>query len=176
MAVTRASIIKGFHDESRLSGDKRVASDYSLQIDGYEDQWLYCKSQFWPLLTAGEGIEVPTAMGSAMWQPSQTKFHQQANVTFEENAYGSVNAMLVNLLTCRAAEIGYGSGASRFSGWVYYGSPEQFIQRARIRDAFMSAEPVEVDWENRTQLVTIPGTLFYHFYGEYEAGNTDSLC
>lgn len=170
MAVTRASVINGFHESSRVSGDKRVAADYSLQIDNFEDRWLLCKSQFWPELTPGEGIEVPTPLGSAMWQPSQCKFHQQAQVTFQESKSGIIQAMFNSLLLCSN-----GAGAARFNAWVYYGTPESYIQRARIMDAFITAEPVEVDWENRTQIVTIPATIFYHFYGEYEDG-TGSLC
>lgn len=165
MAVTRASVIKGFHDASRATGDKRVAADYSLQIDGHEGAWLLCKSQFWPELTVGEGIEVPTPLGAAMWQPSQCKFHQQSQVTFQESRHGIIQAMFESLLMSASA-----AGAARFNAWVYYGTPENYIQRARIQDAFITAEPVEVDWESRTQLVTVPSTIFYHFYGEYESG------
>lgn len=165
MAVTRASVIKSFHDTSRAMGDKRVAADYSLQIDGHEDSWLLCKSQFWPELTAGEGIEVPTPLGAGMWQPSQCKFHQQSQVTFQESKHGIIQAMFADLLLCSNP-----AGAARFNAWVYYGTPDSYVQRARILDAFITAEPVEVDWENRTQLVTVPATVFYHFYGQYESG------
>lgn len=167
MSVTRASIIKGFHESYRTAGDKRVASDYSLEIEGFADAWLYCKSQFWPVLTPGEGIEDATPLGSAMWQPSQTKFHQQAQITFIENSIGTVNKLFEDLLF--AASDGF-PGGKRFNAWVYYGTPGagNFKQCAQICDAFMTVEPLEVDWENRTQLVTFPATIFYHFYGKYE--------
>lgn len=170
MAVTRASVIKGFHDASRLSGDKRIAADYSLQIDGYEDQWLLCKSQFWPELTPGEGIEVPTPLGAAMWQPSQCKFHQQANVTFQETTDGTISKMFKDMLICKDQ-----TSTARFNAWVYYGTPESYIQRARIEHAFITAEPIETDWENRTQLITIPTTVFFHYYGQTEDGS-GNLC
>lgn len=170
MAVTRASVIKGFHDASRLSGDKRVAADYSMQIDGFEDRWLLCKSQFWPELTAGEGIEVPTPLGAAMWQASQCKFHQQSQMTFQESKAGIISQMFKDMLICEP-----GGSAASFNAWIYYGTPEAYIQRARIEYAFLTAEPVETDWENRTQIITIPTTIFYHYYGQTESG-AGELC
>lgn len=170
MAVTRAGVMKGFHDKSRQMGDKRIAADYSFQIDGFENEWLLCKGMFWPDLTAGEGIEVPTALGGAMWQPSQVKFHQQSQVTFQETTAGHIQKLFDALLLNKQTISGFNqeSGASRFNAWIYYGTPMDYIQRARIRDAFLTAEPIEVDWENRTQLVTVTATVYYHFYGEYQ--------
>lgn len=41
----------------------------------------------------------------------------------------------------------------------------------------MTVEPIETDWENRTQIITVPATLFFHFYGEYEQKTTSvALC
>lgn len=178
MSVTTAGYIHSLHDTARLQGDKRVAADYSFQIDGYEDKWLYCKAQFWPVLSASEGIEVATPLGGAMWQPSQTKFNQQAQLVFEETHAGDINVLLNNVLQCRVADSSrMGDGAARFSAWVYYGTPDVWRERARIWDCFMTVEPVETDWENRTQIITIPATLFYHFYGEYEQNATPrALC
>lgn len=177
MAVSRASVIKGFHETTRQQGDLRVSADYSLQIDGYENTWLFCKTQFWPQLTPGEGIEITTPLGSGMWQPSQSKFHQQASVTFQESASGVISQMFQDLLICKGGTTADGgNGTGRFSAWVYYGTPENFIERARIEHAFISAEePVETDWESRTQIITIPSTIFYHFYGQYEKG-AGNLC
>lgn len=177
MAVTRASVIKSFHDTARAHGDMRIAADYSLQIDGHEDSWLYIRSQFWPMLTAGEGIEVPTPLGAALWQPSQAKFHQQSSITMQESADGQVSSLFEALLECQtrtdAAPI---NSTARFNAWVYYGTPHNWLERARIYDAFLQAEPIDdPDWESRTQILTIPATIFYHFYGEYEKG-TGGLC
>lgn len=179
MAVTRASVIKGFHEAARAHGDMRIAADYSLQIDGQEGSWLYIRSQFWPMLTPGEGIEVPTPLGAAMWQPSQAKFHQQSSITLQESADGRVSSLFQSLLTCPGSDgdiITPINSPSRFDAWVYYGTPENWIERARIRYAFLQAEPIDdPDWESRTQITTIPATIFYHFYGEYEKG-TGGLC
>lgn len=181
MAVTRASVIKGFHESARAQGDMRVSADYSLQIDGFEDHWLFCRTQFWPLLTAGEGIEVPSPLGAAMWQPSQSKFHQQAQVTFQESSSGIIQSMFKDMLVCtnQQGSVDGKAGMARFNAWVYYGTPgepEKYIQRARIEHAFIVVdEPVETDWESRTEIITIPGTIYYHFYGQYEDGS-GNLC
>ena len=176
MAVTRASVIKGFHEAARQHGDMRVASDFSLQIDGYEEIWLYIRSQFWPMLTPGEGIEVPSPLGSAMWEPSQAKFHQQSAITLQESATGMVSQMFQNMLMCQGA-IGVPiNSTARFNAWVYYGTPENWIERAKIEHAFIQAEPIDApDWESRTQPLTIQANIFYHFYGQVEKG-AGNLC
>lgn len=179
MAVSSASLIKEFHDQTRLTGDKRVSADYSLQIvdtdatsSALQGAWLYCQNQFWPQLTPGEGIEVPTPLGAAMWQPSQVKFHQQAQVTFQETAAGTIQRMFEDLLACAP---GAGRPRGRFAARVYYGTPDRYIQYAEIEHCFLTAEPIETGWENRTQIVTIPATIYYHFYGKV-VGSSGEEC
>lgn len=187
MAVTRASAIKEFHQQSRAHGGMRVASDFSFQIDAasisdggsgddtIDSMWLYTKSQFWPELTVGEGIEVPTPVGSGMWQPSQSKFHQQASITFQDSSDGMLNRFFAALTACRA--IGSAQTATgRFNAWVYYGTPNAYVERRKIEHAFIVVdEPAEANWESRTEILTFNAMIYYHYYGETEFGG-GNLC
>jgi hypothetical protein len=187
MAVTRGAVIHEFHKQSRAHGEMRVASDFSFQIDAvsvgagaaedasFDHLWLYTKSQFWPVLTPGEGIEVPTALGSAMWQPSQCKFHQQASITFQESADGVIQQFLDKLLECRQTGTATTS-TGRFDAWVYYGTPESYFERRKIVDSFLVIdEATETNWESRTEILTLNAMLYYHYYGEQETGD-GNLC
>jgi hypothetical protein len=195
MAVTRASVIKDFHHASRKHGEMRVASDFSLGIiptysnlianDGGGDDmglndhdsiWLYIKSQFWPELTPGEGIEVPTPLGSAMWQPSQCKFHQQASITFQESADAQVHQFLDALLECKAVGT-HTTSTGRFDAYVYYGTPDHYIERRKIEDAFIVIdEATETNWESRTEILTFNAMIYFHYYGETDAPASADLC
>ena len=34
-------------------------------------------------------------------------------------------------------------------------------------------DPIDRDWENRSQILIFTGTLFYHYFGDIEKGSAD---
>lgn len=162
MAVSTGALLKGFHDTAVAIGAKIISSDFTLEIAGFESMYLLTKQCPWPVLTPGEGIEIPTVLGAAMWQPGQAKFNQQGAITFGETVAGSVDNMLAKMLI----------GGGEFNAKIYEGTPTNYLRYKVIKKCFINCEPPDRDWENRTQPLLITGNIFFHYYGEVVEGNS----
>jgi len=101
-------------------------------------------------------------LGSTQWQPQQIKVAQQGQVTLIETAVGTIDNMLIDLL----------SKGGTFDAKVYEGTPQKFLRSKRIVDCFLQIDNPDRDWENRSQILTFSGTLFFHYFGENAAGNS----
>lgn len=162
MAVSSASYLKGFYDATRAMGDKVISSDFTFEIEGYEHNYLLCKQAPWPELSPVGEIEVPTPLGAKLWQPQQIEVAQQGSITLMETVAGHIDQMMVNMI----AKGGY------FNAKIYEGTPKNFIRGKRIIDCFMHLDNPDRDWENRSQILTFSGTLFFHYFGEEIPGNS----
>lgn len=162
MAISNASYLKSFHDVTVSMGAKIISSDFTIEIEGFEQFYMLTKQCPWPIISAGEAIEVPTLMGAAIWEPGQTKFHQQGAISFQETVAGHIDKLLVDIIT----------NGGEFNAKIYEGTPQKHLRYKKIHKCTISAEPVDRDWENRTQPMMINGTMFFHYYGEVVAGNS----
>lgn len=162
MTISTGSYVKSFHDLALVMGQKKISSDMAFEIQGYEQYWLLCKQFPWPVLSIGEAIETPTPLGTAMWTPSQIKIHHQGSVTFEETVTGSIDTLLLDLL----------KRPEPFNAKVYEGTPQKYLNYKPIYGCTMSFENPDRDWENRSQILLLSGTIFFHYYGEIIAGNS----
>jgi len=95
-----------------------------------------------------------------MWQPQQLKTHQQAQMTFEETVTGMVQRFLLRKT---------GAGVY-FDATIYEGTPQSHYRSMKIRNCFFQADLPDRDWENRSAITLISGTLFFHFFGETRPG------
>lgn len=164
MTISNPQLLKGFYDTTKALGAKTISSDFTFEIEGFESMYLLAKQAPWPeLATAGE-IEVPLPLGSAMWESQQVKTNQQGSVTFTETVLGSVDNMLLDILVNRGT----------FNARVYEGTPQKFIRAKPLVDCFLQIDNPDRDWENRSQVLTITGTLFFHYFGEIINGNTSN--
>lgn len=162
MTVSTAKYLKGFSDSTRALGRKAINSDFTIEIEGYEGMYLLTKQCPWPLLTPGGEIEVPTPLGSTVWEAQQIKTAQQGAISFLETAAGDIDQMLVDIIK----DGGY------FNAKIYEGTPKKYLRVKRIEDCFIQLDPTDRDWENRSQPLTFAGTMFYHYYGEMTDGNS----
>ena len=162
MTVSNTAYLKGFHDTIKAAGAKVISSDFTFEIEGYESSYLLAKQCPWPVLSPAGEIEVPTVLGSAMWQPQQLKPNQQGQVTFEETTAGSIDQMLIDLIL---------SGGI-FNAKIYEGTPEKYLRYKRITDCFLVLDNPDRDWENRAQILLFSGTMFFHFHGEIVQGTS----
>lgn len=160
MTVSTGAFLKGFHDTTVAMGAKVISSDFTIEIEGFESMYLLTKQCPWPVLTTGEGVEVPSVLGVAMWQPGQVKVHQQGAIAFEETVAGSVDNLLASLLM-RGGE---------FNAKIYEGTPQRHLRYKKISKCSINCEPPDRDWENRTQPLMITGNMFYHYFGEVVEG------
>lgn len=165
MAVNTGAYLKGFHDKTAALGDKAINSDFTFEIEGFEDTYLLVKQAPWPELSPQGEIEIPTVLGSKIFQPQQVATAQQGQVSLYETMAGSIDELLVKLL----------SQGGRFNAKIYEGTPDNFVRCKTIRDCFIQMDVPDRDWENRSQPLMFSGTLFYHYFGEVEVGNSGNL-
>lgn len=161
MTVSAAEILRGQYNVARTMGDKIVSSDAVFVIDGYDELTILTKQFPWPTLSTGGEIEVPAPLGATHWQPQQLKIAQQGAMAFMETTAGSIQAFLEEI----------SSKGARFNATVYEGTPDRFYRGAKLRDCFFQSENPDRDMENRSQIVLINGTLFWHYFGEKIPGN-----
>ncbi len=163
MTVSTSALLKGHYDATRAQGLKAISSDFSLEIEGFETSWLKCKQFPWPQTSSAGEIEVPMPLGAMMYQPQQLKIAHQGQITLLEDVAGSVDQMLVNLIT----------KGGTFNAKVYEGTPQKYLRVKRVVDCFFQVDDPDRDWENRAQVLSIAGTVFFHYFGETGAGNSN---
>lgn len=161
MTISAQKFLHGVYSGTRALGDKAVSSDGSLEIEGYEGLWLLTKQFPYPVSSVGGEIEIAMPMGMNSVQPQQIKIAHQGQVMFYETTAGHISDALLNLLKTGA----------RFNAKVYEGTPDSFIKAKRIVDCFMVIDDPDRDFENRSQALTIGGTIHYHYFGEEIVGN-----
>ena len=162
MTVSTSSYLKSHYDSAAVLGAKVVGSDFALEIVGFEAYWLLCKQAPWPELSPQGEIEVPMPLGSLAYQPQQIKPAQQGSISFYETVLGSVDKMMESIV----------ENGGTFDAWLYEGTPQKYIRRKKIQDCFLQIDPIDRDWENRSSPMLITGTLFFHYFGQTEEGNT----
>ena len=162
MTVSNAAYLKGFYDTTKALGAKVISSDFTFEIEGFEQNYLLCKQAPWPEISPAGEIEVPTPLGAKMWQAQQVEIAQQGQISMMETVAGSIDNMMVNLT----------AKGGTFNAKIYEGTPSKYLRYKSIRDCFMKIDDTDRDWENRSQPLLFSGTMFYHYYGEVSEGNS----
>lgn len=165
MTISAKEQLLALHNATRAQGTASVNSDGFIEIEGYEGMSLNIKQFPWPTLGVGGEIERPGPVGMMSFIPQQLKTAQQGPITFLETVGGSVMDFMKRV----AASGGI------FQCRVYEGTPENFSVGYKLLDCFFVPDVGDRDWENRTQLTMINGTLFYHYYGENIAGSNGAV-
>ncbi|MCM1128951.1 MAG: hypothetical protein NC211_03605 [Alistipes senegalensis] len=169
MTVSNAAYLKGFYDQTTALGAKVISSDFTMEIEGFEDKYLLCKQAPWPVLSTTGEIEVPTPLGATLWEPQQLKVAQQGQVSMFETVAGDIDQLLVDLITRSGT---YAGSKATFNAKIYEGTPQKFLRAKRIVNCFLQLDIPDRDWENRSQVLTFSGTLFYHYFGDIISGNS----
>lgn len=165
MTVSSLDVLKGFHNASRALGTKSVNSDGYFEIEGHESLSLLIKQFPWPTIGPSGEIEMTGPLGGLGYRPAQLKTGQQGPVTFYETVQGHVMTFMEQILTTGA----------EFNATVYEGTPDKYVRAYKLVDCFFVPDQPDRDWENRTQLTLINGTLFFHFFGGKLAGNSTTV-
>lgn len=161
MAINTGSYLKGFYDKTTNLGLKAINSDFTLEIEGYEGSYLLVKQAPWPELSPQGEIEISTPLGATAWQPQQVKVAQQGSITLYETVAGDIEQMMVDMLV----------NGGVFNAKIYEGTPQHYVRVKTMRDCFLQLDQPDRDWENRSQVLTFTGTIFYHYFGECEEGS-----
>jgi hypothetical protein len=162
MSVTNADVLKGYYNGARALGNKSINSDAWLEIVGFESLGLLTKQFPWPTLSPAGEIEVVGPLGITTGQPQQLKVFQQGQMALSETVTGMVQKFLEDVIAKKKGV---------FDVNVYEGTPDRFYRGYKLRDCFFQVDNPDRDWENRSQITMINGTLFFHFFGEKIPGN-----
>lgn len=155
MTVSSGAYLKTLFQNTAALGDKAISSDATFEIEGFEQISMLVKQFPWPELSPAGEIEVPMAMGASRWQPQQVKTNQQGQITLMETVKGHVAKFLEEVQ----------AKGGRFNATVYEGTPDKYTQKARLIDCFIQLDNPDRDWENRSQILLVSGTLFFHYFG-----------
>jgi len=162
MTVSNASYLKTFYDATKALGKKAINSDFTFEIEGFEQTYLLAKQCPWPDVAVAGEIEVPSPLGATLFEPQQIKVAHQGQVSFLETVAGSVDQALVDII----------ANGGTFNAKIYEGTPDKHLRYKRITDCFLQIDDPDRDWENRSQVLTFSGTMFFHYFGELVQGNT----
>lgn len=161
MTVTAPEYLKGVYGISRALGDKLMSSDFTFQVVGNEDLGLLFKGFSLPFVSTGEAVEVPLPLGAAGWQSSQVQINQQSPIVVMETVLGHYEKFLKALISSRNG---------KFNAKIYSGTPDRYYRVWTIQDCSIKADPADIDMEARQQLLVVPGTLSYMYFGESQPG------
>lgn len=161
MTVSTGAFMAQSYGLVKALGNKSVNSDAMFVIDGYEQLRLLIKQFPWPVLSPGDAVEIATPMGGTAGQPSQVKTFLEGQVQIYETVRGDVDAFTRSIL----------AQGGVFNASVYEGTMERYSRGVKIVNAWLTFDPVDRDWENRTQATVISGSLKYHYFGEAIPGN-----
>lgn len=153
--MNTGAYLKQLYNATSALGDKVISSDAFFEIEGHEELGLLIKQFPWPELSSAGEIEVPMPMGAARWQPQQLKVNQQGQVTFMETQAGHVQAFMEDILIT----------GGRFNAKVYEGTPDSYTRVCQIRDCFFQLDNPDRDFENRSAIMLISGSLYFHYFG-----------
>lgn len=142
-------------------GNKAISSDAMFVVDGYEDIRLLTKQFPQPVTSTAGEIEVPGPLGTVTVQPQQLKVYQQGQIQFYETENGDVETFLESLQL----------NGSKFDATIYEGTMEKYTRAWRISNCFIEVENPDRDWENRSQVLMLSGTLHFHYTGDKLPGN-----
>lgn len=161
MTVSTGAYLQQSFAQIKTLGDKAVSSDAMFVVDGYEQIRLLTKQFPQPTLSSGGEIAIATPMGGETWQAQQAKANQQGQISFYETVNGDVETFLTSIL----------AAGGRFDATIYEGTMEQYKRGWKITDCFIQLDNPDRDWENRSQVVMLNGTLFFHYTGDRLVGN-----
>ncbi|MGL5041386.1 MAG: hypothetical protein ACRC6D_15060 [Aeromonas sp.] len=162
MTVSNKSYLKGYHDRTKALGLKVVNSDFTFEIEGFEGMYLLAPQCPWPTTSVAGEIAVPTPLGVEVFEPQQVKVGKQGQVRFMETVDGPIDQMLVDII----------AKGGVFNAKIYEGTPDKYLRYKRIQDCFVQIDDADRDWDNRSQILTFAGTMFFHYFGEVVEGNS----
>lgn len=161
MTVLAAQILKGMYSQARALGDKAINSDFTFEIAGHEGLYLLCKQAPHAMISPAGEIEIYLPNGQKAWQPQTVETALQGAISFYETTAGSVQKFLREIVAIGGI----------FDGRLYEGTPDRYTRYHPYLNCFFQVDQGDRDWENRSQVLAISGTLFYHYFGDPVEGN-----
>lgn len=165
MTVSNNDLLKAMYNTEKAAGRASINSDATMEIEGFANLRVLTKQFPWPTMGSAGEIEVPGQLGTVSYIPQQAKTGQQGPISFKETQDGQVMTFMESIMLAGGI----------FNSTVYEGTPDRFVRAYRLRDCFFIPDQPDRDFENRTQIMLITGTLFFHVFGERLPGNVLAL-
>ena len=106
-------------------------------------------------------IEYATPLGGKACDAGAVNNAQQGPITFTETVAGRVMRFMKEVARKRRHTSKRRCTKAR----------PKLLARLQAVDCFFVPDRLDRDWENRTQLTLINGTVFFHFFGDRIPGN-----
>lgn len=155
MTISSGDMLEGLYRATQALGTKSVNSDAQFEVEGRPDMTVLIEQFPWPTLGSQGEIEYPLPLGMRSALPQQINTYQQGPIRFSETISGSVMNFMKYLISVGGV----------FNGAVYEGTSERFTRGYKLVGCFFVPDATDRDWENRTQLMKINGTLHFNFFG-----------
>lgn len=165
MTISSNDVLRGYYNAKQAVGAPSINSDAWFEIEGHEDLALNTKQFPWPTVGTFGEIEVPSPMGGMYYEGQQLKTAQQGPITFSETVTGRVMRFMNDIVAT----------GGKFNANVYEGTPDRFVRGYKLVGCFFVPDQTDRDWENRSQITLINGTLFFNYFGQTLAPNATTL-
>lgn len=146
---------------TQAMGAKLNAGDATFAPVGYSGIHLLVKSFPHPFISGGQEIEVPMAGGGVYYEQSPIDPKFQGQVSFLETVAGTVRQFSADVV----------ANGGFFDARIYEGTPERHYFSYMLERCFFTLDPADRDWESRTQVLMVSGTLRGMFFGRIDPGN-----
>jgi hypothetical protein len=143
-------------------GAKLTAGNFTFEPVGFGGMYLLIKQFPLPFLSGGDAIESPEPGGGFGYVQGPIRTAFEGQVGLQETESGIARQFLVDVIR----------GGGYFDARIYEGTPGKNTGSYSIEQAFMKIEPPDIDWENRTQLLLLTGSINYRFFGKTYPGNS----
>ena len=160
MAITAQEVLQRIYKQGQALGAPALNSNFSLEIVGFENLWLNIKQAPWVTITPQGEVENPGPGGTVSFLPQPLKNSFQGPITIKEDEKGTADAIIKQL-----------AALGQFDCVMYEGVPESFTRAKNYVNCFLTIDGADRDHENRAQILTWTGTLFFHYFGDDEPGN-----
>lgn len=141
-------------------GRKLNAGESVFVPVGFTGIELLVKSYPTPYLSAGEAFETYFP-GGRTWDQSQPDTSFQGAITFYDTESGVTRQFLTDIV----AQGGF------FDAWAYEGTADRYTAAYLLERCIVKVDPVERDFESRTQSLLVSGQISYNFFGTRKPGN-----
>lgn len=165
MTISANDVLRGLFNAKQAVGTPSINSDAWFEIEGHEDLALNTKQFPWPTVGTSGEIEVPMPMGGMYYEQQQLKTAQQGPITFSETTTGRVMRFMEEIV----------AKGGKFNATAYEGTPDRFVRAYKLVGCFFQPDQPDRDWENKSQITLINGTLFFNYFGQKIPGNTPAL-
>lgn len=141
-------------------GELSISSEYLLVPVGFEDMQFLVKQFAIPVVNPEGAIDVPMIAGMLSGTPELAKTYFKNSFALKETVLGHAKKFFENIASERTV-----SNRAYFDFDLYQGTVENHTNVWHCKKAFVfGVEPLEVDFENRSQLAVYTGQIAYNYF------------